>query len=96
MHRAVGGNVFRVNGNRTEVSLEDRMLEILEGSESNLNDLVQGLNLIGRVVAVALRATELRGPAGNRGESCFLAAKFSQCPILQPFRQIQRTRDCEI
>jgi hypothetical protein len=47
MHRAVGTEGFQASLGGARRGAEDRMLEILEGVERNLNDLVQGLGLLG-------------------------------------------------
>ena len=47
MHQDVRAEDFRTNGNGVENGREDRVSEILEGVERNLNDLVQGLSLLG-------------------------------------------------
>lgn len=47
MHRAVGTDELRIDANVVRDGLEQRMVEILEGVERNLNDLVQGLGLLG-------------------------------------------------
>lgn len=47
MHRAVGAQDFRIDTTGSRDVPDDRMFEMLEGVERSLNDLVQGLSLLG-------------------------------------------------
>lgn len=47
MHQAVEAEDLRSRSNEVGRGIEDRMLGIVEGVERNLNDLVQGLSLLG-------------------------------------------------
>lgn len=47
MHQAVAAEDLQTSSNEVGHGIEDRMLEILEGVERNLTDLVQGLSLLG-------------------------------------------------
>lgn len=45
MHQGVRADEYRIN--RASEELADRLTDVLEGVERNLNDLVQGLSLLG-------------------------------------------------
>ena len=47
MHRVDGAKEFRADGNVGRSELEDQLPEVMSGIERNLNDLVQGLGLLG-------------------------------------------------